>query len=103
MFVWVPSASPPILSVEFWDILYRCISRANGEAPVSQIHSPHLHVGAPGIFSDDKEKVVCGKQKEATASIQSLVKLQRWFTECAVEGLSSAEVQPSTYNILFKF
>ena len=22
------------------------------EGPVSQIHSPHLHVGAPGIFSD---------------------------------------------------
>ena len=22
------------------------------EGPVSQIHSPHLHVGVPGIFSD---------------------------------------------------
>ena len=22
------------------------------EGPVSQIHSPHLHAGAPGIFSD---------------------------------------------------
>ena len=22
------------------------------EGPVSQIHSPHLHVGGPGIFSD---------------------------------------------------
>ena len=22
------------------------------EEPVSQIHSPHLHVGAPGIFLD---------------------------------------------------
>ena len=22
------------------------------EGPVSQTHSPHLHVGAPGIFSD---------------------------------------------------
>ena len=25
--------------------------RWNPEGPVSQIHSPHLHVGAPGIFS----------------------------------------------------
>ena len=25
--------------------------RRNLEGPVSQIHSPHLHVGAPGIFS----------------------------------------------------
>ena len=26
--------------------------RWSPEGPVSQIHSPHLHVGAPGIFSD---------------------------------------------------
>ena len=26
--------------------------RVSPEGPVSQIHSPHLHVGAPGIFSD---------------------------------------------------
>ena len=26
--------------------------RWNPEGPVGQIHSPHLHVGAPGIFSD---------------------------------------------------
>ena len=26
--------------------------RCNPEGPVSQIHSPHLLVGAPGIFSD---------------------------------------------------
>ena len=27
-------------------------SRWNPEGPISQIHSPHLHTGAPGIFSD---------------------------------------------------
>ena len=27
-------------------------NRWSPEVPVSQIHSPHLHVGAPGIFSD---------------------------------------------------
>ena len=54
--------------------------------PVSQIHSPHLCVGAPGIFSellrsgsDAKERVECGKQREGTAPIQSLVKLLPWF------------------------
>ena len=26
--------------------------RWNPESPVSQVHSPHLHAGAPGIFSD---------------------------------------------------
>ena len=26
--------------------------RWSSEGPVSQIHSPHFHVGAPGIFSD---------------------------------------------------
>ena len=26
--------------------------RCTPEGPVSQIHSPHLHIGAPGIFSD---------------------------------------------------
>ena len=26
------------------------------ECPVSEIHSPHLHVGAPGIFSDAMQK-----------------------------------------------
>ena len=55
------------------------------EGPVSQIHSPHLLVGAPGIFSDllrsvqMLKRVGCGKQREATAPIKSLVKLQPWF------------------------
>ena len=59
--------------------------RRSTEGPVSQIHSPHLHVGAPGIFSDLLRSVQmlkregCGKQREATAPIQSLVKLQFWF------------------------
>ena len=55
------------------------------EGPVSQIHSPHLHVGAPGIFSDLLRSVQMlkregrGKQREVTALIQSLAKLQPWF------------------------
>ena len=59
--------------------------RWSPEGPVSQIHFPHLHVGAPGIFSallrslQMLKRVRCGKQREATAPIQSLVKLQPWF------------------------
>ena len=45
--------------------------RWSSEGPVSQIHSPHLHVGTPGIFSDHLRSV--------TTSIQSLIKLQPWF------------------------
>ena len=41
--------------------------------------TPHLLVGASGIFSDAKERVGCGKQREATAPNKSLVKLQPWF------------------------
>ena len=54
----------------------------NPEGPVSQIHSSHLLVDVPGIFkvfSDAKERVGCGKQREVTAPIKSLVKLQPWF------------------------
>ena len=59
------------------------------EDPVCQIHSPHPHVGAPGIICDlvrsvhmlkrEREREGCGEQREATAPIQSLVKLQAWF------------------------
>ena len=34
-------------------IFYHCGEfRCSPKGTVSQIHSPHLHVGAPGIFSD---------------------------------------------------
>ena len=55
------------------------------EGSASQIYSPHLHVAALGTFrsfkicTDAKERVGCGKQREATVPIQSLVKLQLWF------------------------
>ena len=61
--------------------------RWSSEGPVSQMHSPHLRGGAPGIFWDflrsvqmlKRERVGCGKQREATAPIQSILKLQFWF------------------------
>ena len=36
----------------------------------------------------------CGKQREAAAPIQSLVKLQAFFPEFAVEDLPSVKLQP---------
>ena len=55
------------------------------EGPVSQIHSAYLHIGATGIFSDllksvqMLKRVGYGKQRKATAAIQSMVKLQPYF------------------------
>ena len=71
--------------------------------PVSQIGSPHLHVGAPGIFSDllrsgqmlkwVRRGEGCGKQRGATAPIQCLVKLQPlflslWWKTCVWQNCS---------------
>ena len=39
---------------EFW---------RNSEGPISQIHSPHLHIGAPGIFSDFLRSIQMLKRK----------------------------------------
>ena len=81
-------SSSLIWSKTFVELIFNTCGefRWSPEGPVSQIHSPHLHVGAPRIFfrsrkvcSDAKERVGCGKQREATAPIQSLVKLQPWF------------------------
>ena len=52
--------------------------RWNPEGPVSQIHSSHLHAGAPGIYSDLSrsvqmlKRVECRNQREATAPIYPL-------------------------------
>ena len=57
-------------------------------AQLAKIQSPHLHVATSvprdllrsfKVCSDAKEKMGCGKQREATAPIQSLVKLQPCF------------------------
>ena len=70
--------------------------RWSPDGPVSQIHSPQLHVGAPGIFfrsfkvcPDAKERLGCGNQRETTAPIH----------EFAVEDLPSAEQQWRTWTL----
>ena len=53
--------------------------RGTPEGPVSQIHSPHLLVGAPGIFSDLLRFVQMLKREwgaESYRTYSSLVKLQ---------------------------
>ena len=52
------------------------------ESPISQIHSPHLHVGAPGIHTDLLRSVQMLKREwgsESNGAYLSLVKLQPWF------------------------
>ena len=59
--------------------------RWSPEGPVSQIHSPHLLAGVPGIFSDLLRPVQLLKKewvRKATGiyrNYPSLVKLQPWF------------------------
>ena len=43
------------------------------------ITSTLVPLGSFKVCSDAKERVGCGKQRETTAPIQSLVKLQPWF------------------------
>ena len=75
--------------------------RWSPEDPISQVHSPLLHVGAPGIFSDLWRPVKmlnrecgCGKQYKAIAPIQSLVKLQPRFLNLQGKTCLWAELQP---------
>ena len=72
---------------------------------VSQIHSPHLHVGVPGIFSDllrsvqMLKRVGCGKQHEAYRTYSIISKTAALFPEFAVEDLPSAELQPTFLRV----
>ena len=70
------------------------------EGPVSQIHSPYLYVVPLGSFqicSDATERVRCGKQREVTSPIQSLVKLQPWCLLFTVKALPLAEHTDDDY------
>ena len=46
------------------------------------------------VCSDAKERVRCGKKREATAPIQSLVKLQPWFLSLRWKTCLWIELQP---------
>ena len=56
--------------------------RWSPEGPVSQIHSPHLHVGAPGIFSDILRSVQMLKREWG---VESNGNLQHLFIPCKLQ------------------
>ena len=71
--------------------------RWSPEGPVSQIHSPHLHVGAPGIFSDLLRSVQILKRARGAESngklshLFILGKTAALVPEFSVEDLPLAE------------
>ena len=70
------------------------------DGPVSQIHSPHLLVGAPGIFTDLLRFVQMLKRewgaesKGSDRTYSSLVKLQPRFLSLQFKTCIWAELQP---------
>ena len=72
--------------------------RWSPEAPVSQIHSPHLHVGAPGIYLDLFRYYRESRMRKVTGSYRTYLisgKTAVLVHEFAVEDLPSTELQPS--------
>ena len=74
--------------------------RWSPEGPVSQVHSPHLHIGSPGIFSDLLRSVqmlkrVWGAESNRSYRTYSIPgKTAALVPEFAVEDPPSAELQP---------
>ena len=73
--------------------------RRSPEGPVSQIHSPHLHVGAPGIFSDFLKSVQFLKREWGAESIGKLPHLfipckPPWFLSLQWKTCLWAELRP---------
>ena len=69
----------------------------SAEDPVSLIHSPHLHVGAPAIFLDLLRSVQMLKRNWGAESYRTYSipgKTAALVPEFAVEDLPSAELQP---------
>ena len=70
------------------------------EGPVSQIDSPHLHFGAPGIFSDFLRSVQMLKREwdaESNEKLPHLIipgKTAALVPEFVVEDLPLAKLQP---------
>ena len=78
------------------------------EDTVSQIHSPHIHVDAPGIFSDLLRAVQMLKRewvRKATGSYRTcslLDKTAALVPEFAVEDPPSVELQPWFLHLLWR-
>ena len=74
--------------------------RWSPEGPVSQIHSPHLHAGAPGIFSDFLRSVQMlkrewvWKETGSYCTYSYLVKLQPRFLSLQWKTCLWAKLRP---------
>ena len=71
--------------------------RWSQEGPVSQIHSPHIHVGAPGIFSDLLRSVQMLMREwgaESNGKLPHLFSIPSKTTAFVPEFPPSAELQP---------
>ena len=74
--------------------------RLSPEGPVSQIHTPHLHEGAPGMFSDLLRSVSMLQREWGAESNRKLLHLFIPYKTAAlvsafvVEDLSSGKLQP---------
>ena len=75
------------------------------EGPVRQIHFPHLHVSAPGIFSDFLRSVHMPKREwdaESNRAYPSLVKLQPGFLSLQWKTCLGAELRPWFLSLQWK-
>ena len=86
-----------------------CEFRWSPKDPESQIHSPHVHVGAPGIFSDLlrffqmlKRESGVRKATGSYSTYSSLVKLQPWFLSLRWKTCFWAELQPWCLRLQWK-
>ena len=85
--------------VEFWWSL---------EGPVNQIHSPHLHIGDPGIFSDLLRSIQMLKREGVQKAMGSYCtysipdKTAALVPEFVVEDLPSAELQPRILRLQWR-
>ena len=83
--------------------------RRSPEGPVSEVHSPHLHAGAPGNFSDLLRPVQMLTRengvRKATGSYHtysSLVKLKPWFLVFRRKTYFWTELQPWCLSLQWK-
>ena len=89
-----------IWSKTLMELIFNPCGEFRPEGPVSQIHSPNLRVGAPGIFSDLLRFVQMLKRKWRAESNRKLPhlfisgKTVAMAPEFTVEDLPSTELQP---------
>ena len=98
----------PLGRTLWWYIWNPCAEfRWSPEDPVSQIHTPHHHTDAPGIFSDLLRSVQMLKRvgAEINGKLPHLFipsKTANLYPEFVVEDQPSAELQPRFLSLLWR-